>query len=125
MVNIMFLTNNELQQAIETVKTAFPYFSDWQYINEPDSDYLGFTMWGKFVINSDEIMSRIFFITFNKYQEKWSGTLTIGQHNYFWSSADFGDAHLLNTTDNYDLLEDAIAALKTEILKFFTALSVV
>ncbi|MEM1169395.1 MAG: hypothetical protein AAGJ08_10070 [Cyanobacteria bacterium P01_H01_bin.35] len=41
-----------------------------------------------------------------------------------WSSADFGDAHLLDT-DDCDSLEDAITALKVEMKQLFQTFSVV
>ena len=54
---------------------------------------------------------RRFFITFDTYQKIWRGHLTIGQHSYFWSSADMGDAVLFSTGD-CDTLDEAIAAFK-------------
>ena len=69
------------------------------------------------------MMSRCFFITLDTYEEKWRGSLTIGQHSYLWSSADVGDAHLL-ATDDCDSIEDAILALKGEMKKLLTAFSV-
>ena len=56
--------------------------------------------------------------------EPWSGHLTIGQHFYFWTSADAGDAHLLDT-EECATLEDAIVALTAEIARLCRALSVV
>ncbi|MEH1848867.1 MAG: hypothetical protein V7L25_28850 [Nostoc sp.] len=37
-----------------------------------------------------------------------------------WSSADVGDAHLVNTEPN-DTLEEAISALKAKIVELFQA----
>lgn len=56
------------------------------------------------------------------HQEEWRGSLTIGQHSYLWSSADVGDAHLLST-EPCNSLEDAIAALKAEMIRLFKAFS--
>lgn len=42
----MLLTDPEIQNALETAKAAFPYFSDWEYQNETGGDYFGFSMWG-------------------------------------------------------------------------------
>lgn len=120
----MLLTELEIQQILETAKAAFPNFTDWEYINEVNEEYFGFSMWGQFVLDPDELMSRRFFITLDTYQEEWRGSLTIGQHSYLWSSADVGDAHLLST-EPCDSLEDAIAALKAEMVRLFKAFSVV
>jgi hypothetical protein len=117
----MLLTDPEIQNALETAKAAFPRFSDWEYQNETGGDYFGFSMWGQYVLDPEVLMSRTFFITLDTYENQWHGSLTIGQHSYLWSSADMGDAHLLDT-DSYDSLEEAIAALKTEIVSLFDAL---
>ena len=69
-------------------------------------------------------MSRCFFITLDIYKEDWHGYLTIGQPVYFWSSADAGDADLLRVA-GHDSIDEAIAALKTEMLKLFDAFSVI
>jgi len=44
-------------------------------------------------------MARHFYITLATHAEDWSGHRTIGQHYYFWTSADVGDAHLLDTEE--------------------------
>jgi hypothetical protein len=69
-------------------------------------------------------MPRYFFITFDTYEETWHGHLTIGQPCYLWSSADVGDAHLLDT-ESCKTIEDAIEALKAEIVNLFRAFSTV
>ncbi|NEP74744.1 MAG: hypothetical protein F6K25_23705 [Okeania sp. SIO2G4] len=120
----MLLTEVEIQEAIEQAKTAFPNFSDWEYNNEINGEYFGFSVWGKFVLEREDTGSRNFFITLDTYDEKWRGSLTIGLPVYLWSSADFGDAHLLDT-DDCDSLEDAITALKAEMKQLFQAFSVV
>lgn len=118
----MILTEPEIQTALATAQAAFPTFTDWQYMNDPDnSDYLGgFSMWGVYVANPDEMMSERFFITLGAYQETWSGSSTIGQHSYLWSSADFGDAHLVGG-GSAETLDGAIAALKQAIADLFQA----
>ncbi|NEP08021.1 MAG: hypothetical protein F6K34_26545, partial [Okeania sp. SIO4D6] len=78
----------------------------------------------KFVLEREDTGSRNFFITLDTYDEKWRGSLTIGLPVYLWSSADFGDAHLLDT-DDCDSLEDAITALKAEMKQLFQTFSVV
>lgn len=120
----MILTETEIQQAIEQAKAAFPNLTDWQYNNEKNEEYFGFSLWGQFVFDSEKMMQRYFFITLDTYEDKWQGILTIGQPCYLWSSADVGDAHLLYT-DNCDSIEEAISALKEEIKKFLTAFSVI
>ena len=118
----MLLTETQIQQALIQAKIAFPHFTDWEYNNEKNDEYPGFSMWGQFLFEPDNMMSKCFFVTIDTYQEKWRGYLTIGQHSYFWSSADAGDAYLLDT-DDCDSLEDVILALKEEISKLVTAFS--
>jgi hypothetical protein len=79
------------------------------------------SLWGQYVLDPEVLMSRTFFITLDTYENQWHGSLTIGQHSYLWSSADMGDAHLLDT-DSYEFLEEALAALKAEIVSLFDAL---
>jgi hypothetical protein len=117
----MLLTESEIQQVMEQVKTAFPNFTDWEYNNEKNAEYFGFSVWGELVINPEEIMPRRFFITLDKnHENKWQGCLTIGQHSYLWSSADVGDAHLLDTEPS-ETLEEAIVALKAKMLELWRA----
>ncbi|NEO87763.1 MAG: hypothetical protein F6J87_26425 [Spirulina sp. SIO3F2] len=116
----MMLTEPEIQSALATAQAAFPNFTDWQYIDDPEnSDYWGdFTMWGVYVANPGEMMSRRFFITLTAGKEAWSGSLTIGKHSYYWSSADFGDAYLVGG-DSADSLDGAIASLQQAIATLF------
>jgi hypothetical protein len=121
----LLLTEPEIQQVIEQAKTTFPNFTDWEYNNEKNEGYSGFSLWGQFVLNpEDNSMPRCFFITFDTNQENWYGYLTIGQPCYFWSSADVGDAHLLHT-EPCQAIDNAMAALKTEIVNLFSAFSVI
>jgi hypothetical protein len=119
----MLLTETQIQQAIAQAKAAFPNLTDWEYNNEKNEEYFGFSLWGQLVLDPEEMMSRHFFITLETYEDKWRGYLTIGQPCYLWSSADVGDAHLVNT-DNCDSIEEAILALKEEIKKLLTAFSI-
>lgn len=120
----LLLTEPEIQHVLEQVKTAFPSFSDWEYNNEKNAEYFGFSVWGEFVVNPEELMSRRFFITLDKtYENKWQGCLTIGQPSYLWSSADAGDAHLVDTEPS-ETLKEAIVALKANMLELFRAFSV-
>jgi hypothetical protein len=59
--------------------------------------------------------------TADTHESTWTGHLTIGQHCFFWSSADYGDAHLLDT-GSCATLEDAMAILKTRMNHLFEAL---
>ncbi len=79
-------------------------------------------MWGQFVLDPEEFIASRFFITLYIYQERWHGSLTIGQYAYLRSSTEEGDSYLINT-ELRDSLETAIAVLKMEIVKLFTALS--
>ena len=66
------------------------------------------------MLHPEAFMPRHFYITFATHAEHWSGHLTIGQHFYWWTSADVGDAHLLDT-EECATLEEAIVALKAEM----------
>jgi hypothetical protein len=83
-----------------------------------DDEYSGFALWGEFVWEPDSDTPRSYFLTFDTFKKKWRGHLTIGQHSYFWSRADSGDADLLDT-DACATLEDAIDAMKLQIAAFF------
>ena len=124
----MLLTENEVQASIEQARTAFPRFDNWQYNNEENADYTGFSLWGEFEIVDDEsqvpALPRTYFVTFDTYQKTWRGHLTIGQPSYFWTSADVGDAMLFDTK-GCDTLEDAIAAFKAGLLDLFRVFSVI
>ncbi|MGE3537880.1 MAG: hypothetical protein AB7N91_10660 [Candidatus Tectimicrobiota bacterium] len=119
----MLLTEFEVQQAIAQTKAAFPHFTDWEYRNEINGEYFGFSLWGQFILNPEDQIPPRFFITLDTYAEHWYGHLTIGQHCYLWSSADVGDAHLVDT-ESYNTLEEAIAALKMKTAKLCQALSI-
>jgi hypothetical protein len=120
----MLLTENQVQEIMEKAKTAFPRFSGWECMNEPDSEYTGFTAWGQFVHDPEEKMPQVFFVTFSIFRERWGGYLTTGQHLYRWSSTKYGDAHLLGTK-YCDSFDTAVAELKNKILTLFQAFSVV
>lgn len=114
----MILNEQDIRRSLDAAKAAFPRFGNWQYNNEENPDYCGFALWAEFTQAGAESMPRHFFLTFDAYKKKWRGHLTIGQHQYFWSSADFGDAYLLGTNE-CGTLEEAIAALRAEIAGFF------
>ncbi|MBG1267354.1 hypothetical protein [Nostoc sp. WHI] len=116
----MLLTEPEIQQVLDKAKAAFPNLNDWEYNNEKNGEYFGFSMWGEFVLNPEELMPRRFFITLDTYEYKWQGCLTVGQHSYLWSSADVGDAHLLDT-EGCESLEEAIAVLKAKMVELLAA----
>jgi hypothetical protein len=118
----MILTETQIEQVIAQAQTAFPNLTDWQYNNEVNGEYFGFALWGELVFYPEHPLPKSFFITLDTYQQEWRATLTIGQHSYLWSSADFGDAHLV-TVDSCNSCQEAITALKQEMLRLFTALS--
>jgi hypothetical protein len=121
----MFLADYEIQHALARVQAAFPSFTQWAYINASDDERSldGFALWGQWVLHPEELMPRHFYITFATHAEHWSGHLTIGQQYYLWTSADVGDAHLLDTAE-CATLEEAIVALKAEMARLCRALSV-
>ncbi len=118
----MILSKSEIQTAIAQAQAAFPHFSEWEYHNAVDEYYFGFSLWGEYMPHPDVLMPRRFYITLDTYDDQWAGHLTIGQPCYLWSSADMGDAHLVDS-DDCASLENAITSLKAEMGKLFTALS--
>ncbi len=118
----MLLTEPEIRRSMIRVAAAFPCFRDWEYNNEINDSYSGFALWGEFVPDPNEPVPRSYFITIETYGASWTGHLSIGKHCYFWSSADCGDAVLLDTNP-CTTLEEAITALKSEIADLFAALS--
>lgn len=60
-MNENLLTESDIQQVMERVKTAFPFFTNWEYSNQKNDEYFGFSIWGELVINPEEIMPRRFF----------------------------------------------------------------
>lgn len=121
----MFLADHDIHHTLARVQAAFPHFTQWEYTNERDESSLdGFSLWGQWVLHPEETMARHFYITFATHTEHWSGHLTIGQHYYWWTSADVGDAHLLDTVE-CATLEEAIVALKAEMARLCRAWSVV
>jgi hypothetical protein len=116
----MLLTQTEIQRCRILVETAFPRFAHWAFINERNDSYAGFCIWGRFQA-AEEMGAPSFFVTFDAVRDQWKGHLTVGKHCYYWSSADVGDAHLVDT-ELCDTLDDAILALKRRIGKFMAAL---
>lgn len=117
-----FFSEAEILSAYECVNTAFPKFSDWKHVNEPDEFNQAFALWGEFVPEPSERIRRRFFITFNRCHDKWAGHLSVGQHFFFWSSADFGDAILIDT-EPCPTLKGAISRLRTKFSDLFSAFS--
>jgi hypothetical protein len=118
----VLLDEPEICRLLELVKAAFPRFGVWKYNNEVNAEYSGFALWGEFVSDPTDTMPRRFFVTFDNYRAKWKGHLTIGKHTFFWSSADFGDACLVDTIP-CATLEDAIRMLKVQSADLFKAFS--
>jgi hypothetical protein len=134
----MFLAQAEIEPVLQQVKAAFPNLSEWEYSNQKDDDHFGFTVWGCWTVQTGAKSweQRSFYVTFDIFAEiaskpgarrepeRWRGTLTVGQHSYLWSSADVGDAHLVNTAPCASLAE-AITALKAGIADLARAFSAV
>jgi RNAse (barnase) inhibitor barstar len=93
---------------------------DWESGSEFDDADTTFRIWGQYASEPDTSSSPIFFVTFEIEKETWRGHLSIGKHCYYWSSADAGDALLLDT-EPLVILEEAIASLKQRITKLFAA----
>jgi len=117
----MLLTQSEIQRCLALVDRAFPRFSPWTFMNEPNDSYAGFCLWGRYQAKAETSLSPRFFVTFDTSKERWKGHLTVGKHCYYWSSADVGDAHLLDT-EPCATLEEAIIALKNRISGLMAAL---
>lgn len=113
----MILSAAAIQNALNAVKARFPDVTDWRYHNEIDDDFLGFTLWGTFALAPDDLTAKRFYITFTQGPDGWRGDLTVGQPAYFWTSADMGDAYLLDTPPCVTL-EEAITALKDAMRRF-------
>ena len=120
----MLLTEFEIKQVIEKARTAFPLLTDWEFNNEQNGEYFGFSVWGKFVQDPEDLMSRSFFVTLDTYEQSWRGHFTTGQPSYLWSSTDEDDAYLLGIGAR-ESLDDAIISLKAKIAELFRAFSAV
>ncbi len=110
----MIISPSEIQRSLRQAQAAFPHFSDWEHNNEVNESYSGFALWGEFVSDPKDPAPRSFFVTFDTHGATWTGHLSIGQHCYFWSSADCDDA-LLVDTEACTTLEDAIVRLKRKM----------
>jgi len=121
----LFLPAAEVEPVLDQLRVAFPHLTEWQYCNKSDFDHFGFTVWGCFTMpdHTDSLTSRRFYVTFDLYENQWRGTLSIGMHNYLWSSADMGDAILANTEPCADLT-GAVGKLKEKIADLARAFSV-
>jgi len=118
----VLLTETEVRRSIGRAEEAFPRLSGWNHANRIDETYSGFCLWGELILDPNEPMPRRFYVTFDTFEATWAGHLTIGQPNYFWTSADAGDAHLVDT-DRCATLEEAIDALRSRIGDLFLSLS--
>lgn len=116
----MLLTKAELQRCRALVEEAFPRFAHWAFVNEHNDSYEGFCVWGRYQARPER-SSPSFFVTFDTDEDRWKGHLTVGKHCYYWSSADFGDAYLLDT-EPCATLEEAIMALTRRIKGLAAAL---
>jgi hypothetical protein len=117
----MLLTQTEIDESRTLAARAFPGFAYWEWVNEINDCYAGFCIWGRCTPELEGALAPSFFVTFSTFQQTWRGHLTVGQHCYFWSSADVGDAHLLDTAECATLSE-AITAMKSQLAGLFAAL---
>ena len=114
----MLLADADRQKALETVAASFPHLADREYRNDVDDDYGGFTVWGEFALDPDELTAPRFFITSrHSPDDRWRSGLAVGKYACFWISADVGDAYLLDMPP-CATLEEAIAALKKAMRPF-------
>ena len=116
----MLLSQKEIQESQSLLQSVFPQFAEWKFSNELNDSYDGFCIWGRFQIDHSEYSSTRFFITFDKFTDERQGHLTVGMHNYWWSSTDEEDARLLST-DTCATLDRAIVELKKQIGKVSSA----
>jgi hypothetical protein len=118
----MLLPEAEVQRSRTRVAAAFPRFTDWEHANAADEDYEAFAVWGRYTPPVGVSSPTSYFVTFDSYKEAWRGHLTVGKHCYYWSSADVGDAYLLET-EACATLDEAIASLIGQIGSLCAALS--
>lgn len=116
------LAEPEIRRSLGCLREAFPHFSGWDYRNDSDESYPGFSVWGKFVAEPGERDPRRLFVTLVAESATWKGYLTIGQPSDYWSSCDVDDAYLVDT-DPCSTLEDTITSLKRRIKDLFAALT--
>ncbi|MBI4747311.1 MAG: hypothetical protein HY774_02415 [Acidobacteria bacterium] len=110
----MVLTEPEIQQVISQVKTAFPNLTDWQFNNEENDEYFGFSIWACYTLEPEKLRARRFFITFDTFDLTWRGYLSVGKPVYLWSSTEEGDAFLVDTAP-CQTIDEAIRKLKAQI----------
>jgi hypothetical protein len=120
----MVLTDSAIQDAFKAGRAAFPHLTNWEHNNEKNDFHNGFALWGEYILDPTDTMRSTYFVTFCAYQDTWRGYWTIGQHAYFWSSTEVGDAYLLST-DACATLADAAMALKADMAKLLQAFSAV
>ena len=119
---------DQVEEALQTVTAAFPRFADWEYSSERNEAHPGFAVWGEFVMRDDDegdgyVPKYRFYVTFDMVSGKWQGTFSIGKHAYYWSSADYGDAYLVNTGAATDTLPEAIEVLKARTRELLEAVT--
>lgn len=120
----MLLSETDVARALEKARSAFPNISRWEFNNVVTEDHPGFTLWGAYVPAAADPL-RVFYVTFDAYGNKgWQRSLTIGMPAYFWSSANVGDARLIES-DQFATLEEAMRALKREMVRLASGLSAI
>lgn len=117
----MVLTEPEIQQVISQMKAAFPNLTDWEYNEAIEEEYEGFIVAGCYTLEFGKFDHRRFYITIDASDEFWRGHLSIGMPAYMWTSADFGDAFLVDT-EPCQTIEEAIRQLKVQITNLLSVL---
>ncbi|MCP5124877.1 MAG: hypothetical protein H6973_04350 [Gammaproteobacteria bacterium] len=106
-----------IQDVLNVMKAHFPRLSDWDYHEQADPDYRGLTVWGAYAPDPDALTGPCYFVTVTQVQGAWRDDFTVGKPACCWSSANVGDAQLLDTPE-CATLEEAITALKQAIRQF-------
>ncbi len=117
----MLLKENQIAPVVAEARAAFAGFTNWQTNNEKNEEYDGFAVWGEHHYASGNYNGTTFFVTLRLTEPGWRGDLTLGQPQFYWSSADMGDAILLGTQPA-PTLADGIHALKTQMNALFIVL---
>ena len=114
------LPESQVQAALGFAQAAFPRFREWRYCNQEDGQHDQFCLWGEYVHGEGYEAPR-FYVTFDRWEHQWGAHLTMGQHAFMWSSADFGDAQVLQTRGHAEL-DQAILELKQKMAHLFSQL---
>ena len=110
----MLLSPAEIQRVQAALSAAFPRFSGWEFVNEINDSYTGFCIWALYEDEPEDLSTPRFYVTLDSFEDTWRGYLTVGKPSYYWSSADVGDAHLVDS-GRCCTSDEAISALWARI----------